>query len=93
MTNSPIHLHGHEFYITGTDGGLTNKGFRTPEVTADIAVGQMRQIEVKADEEGDWAFHCHNSHHTTNAMGHDVPTMIGVDHIGMAKRIGNLIPD
>ena len=93
MTNHPIHLHGHEFFVTGTDGGPTNKGFRTPEVTTDIAVGQMRQIEFKADEPGDWAFHCHKSHHTMNAMGHDVPTMIGVDHTGMAKRIGSLIPD
>ena len=28
-----------------------------------------------------------------NAMGHDVPTMIGVDHRGVAKQITNLIPD
>jgi hypothetical protein len=47
-----------------------------------------------ADEEGDWAFHCHKSHHTMNAMGHDVPTMIGVDHRGLAKKINKLIvPD
>ncbi|MEO5732068.1 MAG: copper oxidase, partial [Rubrivivax sp.] len=80
MTNHPIHLHGHEFTVTGTDGGPTLPGSRWPEVTTDIAVGQMRQIEFLADEEGDWAFHCHKSHHTMNAMGHDVPTMIGVDH-------------
>ena len=53
----------------------------------------MRQIEFVADEEGDWAFHCHKSHHTMNAMGHNVPTMIGVDHRGVAKKISNLIPD
>ena len=28
-----------------------------------------------------------------NAMGHNVPTMIGVDHRGLAKRITELIPD
>jgi hypothetical protein len=28
-----------------------------------------------------------------NAMGHDVPTMIGVDHRGVAERINKLIPD
>jgi FtsP/CotA-like multicopper oxidase with cupredoxin domain len=80
MTNHPIHLHGHEFMITGTDGGPTPKSTRWHEVTTDVAVGQMRQLEFVADEEGDWAFHCHKSHHTMNAMGHDVPTMIGVDH-------------
>jgi hypothetical protein len=28
-----------------------------------------------------------------NAMGHDVPTMIGVDHRGVAEKITKLIPD
>lgn len=93
MTNHPIHLHGHEFHVTGTDGGPTPKSARCYEVTTDVAVGQMRQIEFLADEEGDWAFHCHKSHHTMNAMGHDVPTLIGVDHRGIAKKISNLIPD
>ena len=93
MTNHPLHLHGHEFMVTGTDGGPTPKSARWPEVTADVAVGQMRQVEFLADEEGDWAFHCHKSHHTMNAMGHDVPTMIGVDHREVAKKISKLVPD
>jgi hypothetical protein len=93
MTNHPIHLHGHEFLVTGTDGGPTPKSTRKYEVTEDIAVGQMRQIEFLADEEGDWAFHCHKSHHTMNAMGHDVPTMIGVDHRGVARQITKLVPE
>jgi manganese oxidase len=46
-----------------------------------------------ADEPGDWAFHCHKSHHTMNAMGHDVPTMIGVDHRDVVDKIRNLVPD
>jgi hypothetical protein len=53
----------------------------------------MRQLEFVAAEEGDWAFHCHKSHHTMNAMGHDVPTMIGVDHRGMVRKLSGLIPD
>ena len=93
MTNHPIHLHGHEFLVTGTDGGPTPKSTRQYEVTEDIAVGQMRQIEFLADEEGDWAFHCHKSHHTMNAMGHDVPTMIGVDHTGIMRQLRDLVPD
>jgi hypothetical protein len=86
-------LHGHEFVVTGTDGGPTPKSSRWPEVTTDVAVGQMRQIEFLADEEGDWAFHCHKSHHTMNAMGHDVPTMIGVDHRGLVKKLQKSMPD
>ena len=92
MTNHPIHLHGHEFLVTGTDGGPTPLTTRQYEVTQDIAVGQMRQLEFLADEEGDWAFHCHKSHHTMNAMGHDVPTMIGVKQDDLAAKINDLVP-
>ncbi len=47
MTNHPIHLHGHEFLVTGTDGGPTPKSARWPEVTTDVAVGQMRADRVR----------------------------------------------
>ena len=93
MTNHPIHIHGHEFTVTGTDGGPVPRSARWPEVTVDVAVGQMRQMEFIADEEGDWAFHCHKSHHTMNAMGHNVPTMIGVEQGDLLKEINRLIPD
>jgi len=92
MTNHPMHLHGHDFTVTCTDGGWVPKSARWPEVTIDIGVGQMRAIEFDAVA-GDWAFHCHKSHHTMNAMGHDVPTLIGVDQRDVAKRIRKLIPD
>ncbi|GAB3540440.1 copper oxidase [Noviherbaspirillum agri] len=93
MTNHPIHLHGHEFVVAGTDGGWVPPSARWPEVTTDVGVGQMRAIEFDATDPGDWAFHCHKSHHTMNAMGHNVPTMIGVDHRGIAQKINKLVPD
>jgi len=93
MTNHPMHLHGYDFEVTGTDGGWVPKSARWPEVTTDVAVGQMRAIEFTANAPGDWAFHCHKSHHTMNAMGHGVPTMIGVDHRGVAQKILKLVPD
>jgi FtsP/CotA-like multicopper oxidase with cupredoxin domain len=92
MTNHPLHIHGHRFEVTGTDGGWVPRTARWPEVTTDVAVGQMRAIEFIADNPGDWAFHCHKSHHTMNAMGHDVPTLIGVDHKGVAEKINKLVP-
>jgi hypothetical protein len=92
MTNHPIHMHGPHFAVTGTDGGWVPKSARWPEVTTDIAVGQMRAIEFDALA-GDWAIHCHKSHHTMNAMGHDVPTMIGVDQRDVARKITSLVPD
>jgi manganese oxidase len=93
MTNHPMHLHGHEFEVAGTDGGWVPPSARWPEVTTDIGVGQMRAIEFRADVPGDWAFHCHKAHHTMNAMGHDVPTLIGVDHRGVVDKINKLIPE
>jgi len=93
MTNHPLHLHGHDLEVAGTDGGWIPKAARWPEVTVDVAVGQMRAMEFTADNPGDWAFHCHKSHHVMNAMGHNVPTMIGVDHSGIAQKIIKLVPD
>ncbi|WP_374519048.1 multicopper oxidase family protein [Hydrogenophaga sp.] len=93
MTNHPIHIHGIEFEVTGTDGGPVPKTARWPEVTTDVAVGQMRQLEFIADEPGDWAMHCHKSHHTMGAMGHGVPTMIGTDHSGLVRRLQRASPD
>ena len=93
MTSHPIHIHGHEFVVAGTDGGWVPPAARWPEVTTNVAVGQMRAIEFEATEPGDWAFHCHKSHHTMNAMGHEVPTMIGVDHRGVVDKITKLLPE
>jgi len=93
MTNHPIHLHGHEFQVTGTDGGWVPPTARWPEVTTDVAVGQMRAIEFIADNPGDWAFHCHKSHHTMNPMGHQVPTLLGVKQNDLVSKISNLVPD
>ena len=92
MTNHPIHLHGHDFEVTGTDGGWVPKSARWPEVTTDVAVGQMRAVEFEATA-GDWAFHCHKSHHTMNAMGHKLPTMIGASQQGLADKVRRLAPD
>jgi FtsP/CotA-like multicopper oxidase with cupredoxin domain len=92
MTNHPIHLHGHSFEVSCTDGGWVPETARWPEATIDIGVGQMRAIEFIASEPGDWAFHCHKTHHTMNAMGHEVPTTIGVDFEDAANKLRRLIP-
>ena len=87
MTNHPIHMHGYHFEVTGTDGGWIPPGARWPEVTTDVPVGAMRAYEFVADEPGDWAIHCHKSHHTMNAMGHDVKTFIGVQKRDLVRAI------
>jgi FtsP/CotA-like multicopper oxidase with cupredoxin domain len=93
MTNHPIHLHGPHFEVTCTDGGWIRESARWPEVTTDVPVGAMRAFEFVADEPGDWAIHCHKSHHTMNAMGHDVKTFIGVPQKDLTKTIRKLMPD
>jgi FtsP/CotA-like multicopper oxidase with cupredoxin domain len=93
MTNHPIHIHGHNFKVTCTDGGWVPAGAQWPETSADIPVGAMRAVEFVANNPGDWALHCHKSHHTMNAMGHNVPNLIGVDHRGIAQKIIKLVPD
>ena len=93
MTAHPIHMHGYHFEVTGTDGGWVTESARWPEVTIDVPVGAMRAFEFDAIYEGDWAIHCHKSHHTMNAMGHQVKTFIGVQKRDLAKQINRLAPD
>ncbi len=92
MDNHPIHLHGHMFYVTGTDGGPIPATARWPENTVDVPVGATRDIQFVAENPGDWAFHCHKSHHAMNAMSHDLPNMIGVDQGGNSQNVRKLLP-
>ncbi len=91
MWNHPIHLHGHQFLVTGSDGGRWPETLWRPETTEIVGVGQTRDIEFVAIP-GDWAFHCHMSHHTMNAMGHEVPNLLGTDQAAADMKIMNLIP-
>ena len=93
MTNHPIHLHGYDFAVTCTDGGWVPESARWPEVTIDVPVGGMRAFEFVAEEAGDWAIHCHKSHHTMNAMGHNIKTFIGVQKRDLVRAIRRLVPD
>jgi FtsP/CotA-like multicopper oxidase with cupredoxin domain len=91
MWHHPIHMHGPHFWVTGSDGGRWPRALWRPEVTENVAVGQTRDIEFEAVP-GDWAFHCHMSHHTMNAMGHGVPNPTGVDQSGVADEVQALLP-
>jgi hypothetical protein len=78
--------------VAGTDGGWVQPSARWPGVTTDIAVGQMRAIEFIADNPGDWAFHCHKSHHTMNAMGHELDNFIGLRERDLSKALSRAAP-
>ncbi|MBK5197511.1 MAG: multicopper oxidase domain-containing protein [Methyloceanibacter sp.] len=92
MTNHPIHLHGHKFSVALTDGGWVPESAQWPDTTVDVPVGAIRAIEFVADAPGDWAFHCHKSHHTMNAMGHQVKNFIGVAERDLGKALSRAAP-
>ncbi len=91
MWNHPIHMHGVEYLVTGSDGGRWPRSQWRREVTEIVGVGQARDIEFTAVP-GDWALHCHMAHHTMNAMGHDLPNNIGVDQSGIAEEMRAALP-
>jgi FtsP/CotA-like multicopper oxidase with cupredoxin domain len=68
MDHHPIHLHGHQFYVTGSEGGRIRTPAVEPANTVLVGVAQARDIEFVADNPGDWHFHCHLPHHMMNQM-------------------------
>jgi FtsP/CotA-like multicopper oxidase with cupredoxin domain len=92
MDHHPVHLHGHTFRVTGTDGGAIARDGQWPETTVLVPVGSTRDIEFIADNPGDWPFHCHMTHHVMNQMGHEGPNMTGVRADLIDKAVKPLIP-
>ncbi len=68
MDHHPIHVHGHTFYVTGTEGGRQPQGVWGPANTVLVGVAQARDIEFVANNPGDWMLHCHLPHHMMNSM-------------------------
>jgi hypothetical protein len=91
MDSHPLHIHGHLFRITGTPGGRIPAAGQMPEATVDVPVGTTRDLEFVADNDGDWPFHCHKTHHTMNGMVHDLPNLLGVEQGG--DKLQKLLPD
>jgi hypothetical protein len=92
MDHHPIHFHGHKWWVTETDGGVVPESARWPETTVLVPVGTTRTVEWIADNPGDWAFHCHMTHHVMNQMGHEIPNMIGVERGDLDKRVRKFLP-
>ena len=68
MDHHPIHVHGHTFHTTGTEGGRIPETAWWPGNTALVGVGQARDVEFVANNPGDWMLHCHMPHHMMNQM-------------------------
>jgi FtsP/CotA-like multicopper oxidase with cupredoxin domain len=92
MSHHPIHLHGYQFKVIETDGGQIPESAQQVETSVLTGVGQSRTFEFIADEPGDWAMHCHMTHHVMNQMGDKFPNMIGVDARGLDAKVQRLLP-
>jgi len=88
----PIHIHGHFFKTVATDGGQLPVTAQRPEATVLVPVGTTRDIELVTDAPGDWALHCHMTHHVMNQMGHGIPNMIGAKEGKLDQKVRHLLP-
>jgi manganese oxidase len=68
MDHHPIHLHGNQFVVTGTEGGRAPESTWCPMNTVLVGVAQARVIEFDAKYPGAWMLHCHLPHHMMNSM-------------------------
>jgi manganese oxidase len=68
MDHHPIHLHGHQFVQTGTEGGRAPESTWYPMNTVLVGVAQARVVEFDAKYPGSWMLHCHLPHHMMNNM-------------------------
>lgn len=93
MNSHPIHLHGHEFTVTRKGAQRLPLSAQYTEVTVSVAAGETRDIELIANNPGDWAFHCHKSHHVMNQMVHDLPNLTGINKQGIEGRIKQFFPN
>jgi len=68
MDHHPMHVHGHTFWVTGTEGGRIPESAWIPTNNVLVGVGQSRDVEFVANNPGDWMIHCHIPHHMMNHM-------------------------
>lgn len=73
MNSHPMHLHGHYFQVLESDGVRLPVPFY--KNTINVAPGETWDIEFVANNPGNWAFHCHKPHHTSNGHGSNLGGM------------------
>lgn len=83
IDHHPMHLHGHTFWVTGTEGGRIPESAWIPGNNVLVGVAQVREVEFIANNPGDWMIHCHMFHHMMNHMTSMVGPMAGHSDKGM----------
>ena len=92
MSHHPIHVHGLRWRVVATDGGDIAPDGQWPVATVLVPVGTTRTVEFIADNPGDWAVHCHMTHHVMNQMGHSGTNLIGVKADVIDALVSPLLP-
>jgi FtsP/CotA-like multicopper oxidase with cupredoxin domain len=92
MHHHPIHLHGFHFKVTATEGGPIPLSAQRLETTVLVPTGTTRDIEFIADAPGDWALHCHMTHHVMNQMGHGTTNMLGARPKEFEDSVRKVVP-
>ncbi|WP_394514432.1 multicopper oxidase family protein [Priestia aryabhattai] len=63
----PMHLHGHFFQVLSKNGNLI-EGSPLMKDTLNVKPGEVYVVAFKADNPGNWMFHCHDLHHASAGM-------------------------
>lgn len=63
----PMHLHGHFFQVLSKNGKQI-EGSPIIKDTINVKPGEEYVVAFKADNPGNWLFHCHDLHHATAGM-------------------------
>ncbi|MCC3646668.1 multicopper oxidase family protein [Cytobacillus oceanisediminis] len=67
MDDHPMHLHGHFFQVISKNGKPV-EGSPIMKDTINLKPGDEYVVAFKADNPGNWLFHCHDLHHATAGM-------------------------
>ena len=63
----PMHLHGHFFQVLSKNGKPI-EGSPILKDTINLKPGEEYVVAFKADNPGNWLFHCHDLHHASAGM-------------------------
>ncbi len=67
MDDHPMHLHGHFFKVLSKNGEVYS-GAPIIKDTLNLKPGEEYVVAFKADNPGNWMFHCHDLHHASAGM-------------------------
>lgn len=67
IDDHPMHLHGHFFQVLSKNGKPV-EGSSINRDTINLKPGEEVVVAFKADNPGNWLFHCHDLHHATAGM-------------------------